>query len=659
MNTMNNLSKIRVRSLEELNNNQNVLVISQGCQSQDSFLIKDSSCPNVLFESEGSLLKKTNETLTDLREEGIVHLKTTIMETESNIANPVLNSKVELTGTVTDSIQHKTKQFELKYDFPNKNNILEIDQTHSVDLTKEDSLSSQELSKTSQFSGDLEAEELSAILVKRYNNETDVGVASELSEEISNESFCLMDFVETVYGDGCNEIDEDKSAENSDGIRQSNIDAENTVVSHDDSPSFHYERVATERIVHSESEKSQSTNFKTYENTISEARTHIADQHFDAKKENTYKLDGVSLNQIASLHHKGIAGTSFSIDDFKYGRKTKVTAIFLTHFNWDHYHSLKGNLSKPIYLSRITAKILRQLIPVNESMLNVLDINNTVKVNDVKVTALDANYCPGAIMLLFELPSGLRILYTGDFRASSEMDLNPHLTARKIDLLYLDMSYISRRNNLSLRKVPYQSQEKNISDALKVIREFKKAHIDKRILFVFGHRAFENDELWLQIADTFDFKVWTDEFRAKMLNAIRSDEYTQRIVPNAQQADMHLIQHSNISANGVNEYWKGFKDTYDMLLAIKPNQWVNHKRITTYKGEINIAEIEYSGHSNESEIRRFLTFLLPTRVITIVPAGKDRKMYPEAPLSWYKPKWLSPVMKQASMFDFFQAKQSK
>jgi len=57
---------------------------------------------------------------------------------------------------------------------------------------------------------------------------------------------------------------------------------------------------------------------------------------------------------------------------------------------------------------------------------------------------VDANHCPGAVLLLLRLPDGRRIVHSGDMRYTPEMKGNRHLEAfRGADAVYLDTTYCS------------------------------------------------------------------------------------------------------------------------------------------------------------------------------------------------------------------------
>lgn len=72
-----------------------------------------------------------------------------------------------------------------------------------------------------------------------------------------------------------------------------------------------------------------------------------------------------------------------------------------------------------------------------------------------KITFLDANHCPGARLVLVQLPCGRTHLHTRDMRYCEEMKAYPLLREitekRKLDLVYLDTTYSHPKHNLNGR----------------------------------------------------------------------------------------------------------------------------------------------------------------------------------------------------------------
>lgn len=73
--------------------------------------------------------------------------------------------------------------------------------------------------------------------------------------------------------------------------------------------------------------------------------------------------------------------------------------------------------------------------------IHPLEFNEEHVIDGVKVTLLEANHCPGAALIHFNLPNGQRYLHTGDFRACKLMQAYHLLVNQRVNVLYLDTTY--------------------------------------------------------------------------------------------------------------------------------------------------------------------------------------------------------------------------
>ena len=48
--------------------------------------------------------------------------------------------------------------------------------------------------------------------------------------------------------------------------------------------------------------------------------------------------------------------------------------------------------------------------------IRIVELNTPIIVEGVRITYMDANHCPGAAMILFEVPGKRPVLHTGDCR---------------------------------------------------------------------------------------------------------------------------------------------------------------------------------------------------------------------------------------------------
>lgn len=95
--------------------------------------------------------------------------------------------------------------------------------------------------------------------------------------------------------------------------------------------------------------------------------------------------------KITCPSYKLINGTSFAVDAFRFGEIPGITHYFLTHFHSDHYVGLKKDFAHPIYMSTVTANLVRAVIKVDEKYICPIELQETIVVDSIEITALDAN----------------------------------------------------------------------------------------------------------------------------------------------------------------------------------------------------------------------------------------------------------------------------
>ena len=110
---------------------------------------------------------------------------------------------------------------------------------------------------------------------------------------------------------------------------------------------------------------------------------------------------------------------AFIVDGFNFC-EADVQHYFLTHAHSDHTCGLNSSFDVgTIYCSALTGRVLRATIGVRSKVIQTIEVGETIEIDGVAVTALDAGHCPGSLMFLFEhRASGYRALHTGDCRAS-------------------------------------------------------------------------------------------------------------------------------------------------------------------------------------------------------------------------------------------------
>ncbi|KAH8369435.1 hypothetical protein KR009_010818, partial [Drosophila setifemur] len=327
--------------------------------------------------------------------------------------------------------------------------------------------------------------------------------------------------------------------------------------------------------------------------------------------------------------YKVVEGTNFCVDGFQFGEIAGVTHYFLTHYHADHYIGLTRKFSYPLYMSPTTARLVRTFIKLDEMYINEIDVDQTIVVDNVEVTAIEANHCPGALMFFFKLSTGECILHTGDFRASSEMESLPIFwNHTNINLLYLDTTYMNKNYD-------FCHQTESVDRAVELVRVFFENNPFKRILVVCGAYVIGKEKIWMALAEQFALRVWTEPNRRKAVGCLQWPELEVVLTDDPREANLHVIGMGKVSYPSLVEYFMQFEDQYDMLLGIRPSGWEKNSK-PSYGKKISTIGIEYSEHSSYKELERFVRFLKPKRVISTVPVGRDLFVTGDVPSKWYK-----------------------
>ncbi|KAM5243578.1 DNA cross-link repair 1A protein isoform 1-T5 [Hipposideros larvatus] len=316
--------------------------------------------------------------------------------------------------------------------------------------------------------------------------------------------------------------------------------------------------------------------------------------------------------------YKKIPGTGFTVDAFQYGSVEGCTAYFLTHFHSDHYAGLSKNFTFPVYCSEITGNLLKRKLHVQEQYIHPLPVDTECVVNGVKVVLLDANHCPGAVMILFYLRDGNVVLHTGDFRADPSMERSL-LAGQRIHTLYLDTTYCSPEYS-------FPSQQEVIQFAINTA--FEAVTLNPRTLVVCGTYSIGKEKVFLAIADVLGSKVGMSPEKYKTLQCLNIPEMNSLITTDMCDSLVHLLSMMQINFKDLQSHLKKCNGRYDQILAFRPTGWTHSNKLTSIadvipktKGNISIYGIPYSEHSSYLEMKRFVQWLKPQKIIPTVNVG--------------------------------------
>ncbi|NPA85371.1 MAG: MBL fold metallo-hydrolase [Crenarchaeota archaeon] len=163
-------------------------------------------------------------------------------------------------------------------------------------------------------------------------------------------------------------------------------------------------------------------------------------------------------------------GVSFDEEDRpifpEYVSPKELGAVVLSHAHLDHSGALPmlyTAIRKPLYMTKLTKELTSILIndflklsgyyvtygdtEVKEMMESVrtLEYRRTVEIPEAggtNLTFYDAGHIPGSAMVKLELPSGVRLLYTGDVRLSeTQLLAGADVSGLEADVLLIEATY--------------------------------------------------------------------------------------------------------------------------------------------------------------------------------------------------------------------------
>ncbi|KAK3104226.1 hypothetical protein FSP39_025470 [Pinctada imbricata] len=215
------------------------------------------------------------------------------------------------------------------------------------------------------------------------------------------------------------------------------------------------------------------------------------------------------------------------------------------------------------------------------------------------VSCIDANHCPGAVMFLFEGYFG-KILYTGDFRWSDQMEVDLLCSnIDHIDALYLDNTYCSPG-------CEFPSREEATEEIMSMVRN----HPDHDI--VIGMRSLGKEDLLLHIAD--ELQEWIS-LPGALYNTARILELPNVFCVNETNCRIRVEPFYSVSNKNMDK-WNERRPT----IAILPTALYTGLEMSPFVNRDDVFIVPYSDHSSYSELVKFVKFVKPKVIYPIVSA---------------------------------------
>ncbi|KAF1807583.1 DNA repair metallo-beta-lactamase-domain-containing protein [Mucor lusitanicus] len=306
-------------------------------------------------------------------------------------------------------------------------------------------------------------------------------------------------------------------------------------------------------------------------------------------------------------YYKRLAGTKMVVDAFTFGEIPDCEGYLLSHFHSDHYMGLSPNwIHGPIYCSEITARLVEQKLGVASDFIFPLPMNTPCTLpgtDQLTVTLMDANHCPGAVLFLVTTKDNLRYLHTGDFRACPKMCLHPMLKEQPLDIVYLDTTYLDpkysfpsqdsciqtacelvRRHNGVINNEDLSSNGKRIDhwftqEKKQISSDHSTQHTDDssdknhRLLVVVGTYSLGKENIFIEIAKTLGSKIFVTDQKRAILETFHDQELSALLTDQCKEAQVHVIPLGHIQAENLEAYFHSLQPYFTQMIAFRPTGW--------------------------------------------------------------------------------------
>ena len=284
---------------------------------------------------------------------------------------------------------------------------------------------------------------------------------------------------------------------------------------------------------------------------------------------------------------------------------------FLTHLHADHIHGLTSMWNKPIYTSELNCKLISHFVSgIREDALVPLEINKETAIPitpkfKVLVTLIDANHCPGAVMILIRGYFG-NILYTGDFRFNysmlTEKTLKLIVNREDLDEVYLD-------NTFFYETCDFPSRQEMLEKTISLIAN----HPEHQILI--GIRKIGKEDVLVEVARRLKERILVSDERYEMLKIM---DYPDVFTTDPKCSRIQCV-HLNRLNRRYMESENSKKATIGIMLTALYYGWdAKSTKPYSISSSYGLHVIEYSDHSSYSEIIEFVKALKPKVVKPIV-----------------------------------------
>eukprot|EP00178_Gracilaria_changii_P013336 TRINITY_DN376_c1_g3_i1.p1 TRINITY_DN376_c1_g3~~TRINITY_DN376_c1_g3_i1.p1 ORF type:complete len:532 (-),score=130.78 TRINITY_DN376_c1_g3_i1:969-2564(-) len=345
-----------------------------------------------------------------------------------------------------------------------------------------------------------------------------------------------------------------------------------------------------------------------------------------------------SGNKLTPPFAHRVHGTDFVVDAFRFELGDDAVT-FLTHYHSDHYMGLPRSLRKraTLYCTRVTGALVKRLLRVPGANVKCLDFDKRYGVQDsagkrALVWLFDANHCPGAALILFFVVHTKRwVLHTGDFRYSAAhfnrfSMLVELVQCASLHYVHLDTTYCSP-------SYAFPPQQVVLDTALEHARKEDK-RTKGACIFFFGTYSIGKEKVFLHVAAQLKLHIYACKRKRETLLLLDIPELSSRLVDDPKRARVHVVAMNELKPESLRKYVKSNRLSHRFIgralaICFRPTGWTYNggavRRELRAADNAVVFQLPYSEHSSFDELRQFVSWAKPCRLIPMVGAHTAQK----------------------------------
>eukprot|EP00793_Prasinoderma_coloniale_P000455 PRCOL_00005440-RA len=322
-----------------------------------------------------------------------------------------------------------------------------------------------------------------------------------------------------------------------------------------------------------------------------------------------------------------VPGTSILVDGFRY-RSVPCSNYILTHFHADHYVGLTKHMAwcskeSVVWCTPITAALVHARIGTPRERLRVLAVGKSADIEGHRVTFVDANHCPGAVMVHVQLKGGGCVLHTGDCRWDGARMPAILSALPPAQTLVLDTTYCNPQYT-------FPPQAEVIDFVEKAVKA--EAFNGGQTLFLIGSYSIGKERLYLELARRLNTKVYVSPTKLATLKLLGlTPPYLRLLTTDDKQARIHIVPLWKLTAKNMRAIAKYYKMRFKVVVGFAPTGWSQGgpskttrgigSKSSWSKGTLVKYSVPYSEHSSFDELRQLVRFVNPARIVPHVFGG--------------------------------------